>query len=227
MKNRLKLLVILGLFLPVFAATPLIVLAQEGTTQEQTTQGEEDTTTKREELEARLEERKAALNTRLTFAKQARIKNLCKAAQGGISSIRGRIKGLETSRAQVYENLLSRLTRLSEKLKTHDVDTSELDTQITELTALTEAFNTNLESYQQAVSDLADMDCAADPAAFQASLEAARIERAETAESAKAIRAFLSDTIKPTLKELRQQFAENADSTNETENNETEGGENE
>ncbi len=71
------------------------------------------------------------------------------------------------------------------------------------------------------------MDCAADPAAFQASLEAARIERAETAESAKAIRAFLSDTIKPTLKELRQQFAENADSTNETENNETEGGENE
>jgi hypothetical protein len=223
MKNRLKLLVILGLFLPVFAATPLIVLAQEDTTQEQTTQSEEDTTTKREELEAR----KAALNTRLTFARQARIKNFCKASQGKLSSIGGRIKGLETSRAQVYENLLSRLTRLSEKLKTHDVDTAEFDAQITELTVMIETFNTNLESYKQAVDDLANMDCATDTEGFQASLEAARTERAETAESAKAIRTFLSDTVKPTLKELRQQFADNADSTNQTENNETEGGENE
>jgi hypothetical protein len=227
MKNRLKLLVILGLFLPVFAATPLIVLAQEDTTQEQTTQSEEDTTTKREELEARLEERKAALNTRLTFARQARIKNFCKASQGKLSSIGGRIKGLETSRAQVYENLLSRLTRLSEKLKTHDVDTAEFDAQITELTVMIETFNTNLESYKQAVDDLANMDCATDTEGFQASLEAARTERAETAESSKAIRTFLSDTVKPTLKELRQQFADNADSTNQTENNETEGGENE
>lgn len=221
-----RLLISLGLILPVFVLTPLVVTAQEASTEVQTTTTEEEKSVNREELKARVDERKANLKTRLAAAKQARIKTHCKASQGNISNIRGRIKGLETSRSQVYENLLSRLDKLSDKLQTHNVDTTELDGQITELTTLITAFNSNLEAYKTAVGDLADMDCAADPAGFQASLETARIERANTAESAKAIRTFLSETIKPTLKDLRQQFAEGAstkpageaESENENEN---------
>jgi hypothetical protein len=234
MKTKVKLLFSVGLLTPLFGFAPIAVMAQnsEEHAQAQVLQAEQETTSDDEapvnqaELKARLEQRKTALKTRLTFAKQARIRNLCKASQGGISNIRGRIKGLETSRTQVYENLLDRLTKLSEKLQTHDVDTTEFDAQITELTTMIETFNTNLASYEQAVSDLADMDCAADPTAFQASLEAARTERAETAESAKTIRAFLSETVKPTLSELRQQFAQGASSESDNEA-ETEGGETE
>lgn len=215
MKFRLKSIFSVAVLALLLAITPNIVLAHEGEdhTQDEiaqttTTDSEESEQTAQEQLKARLEARKTQLKTRLDAAKQARITSRCKASQGKLSSISGRIKGLETSRTQVYENLLSRLNKLSEKLATRGIDVAGLNTQITELTALITTFNTELAEYKQTVADLADMDCAADPPAFQASLEAARTARTETAEAAKAVRAYLKDTIKPTLGELKAQLGD-------------------
>lgn len=212
MKTKLRLFLIAGLLLPMMAFAPVAVLAHEGDDQhdhstdiaqaEETT--DEEAPLDQEALQARLAERKAALKTRLDAAKQARIKNRCKPAQGKLNSIRGRVKGLETSRTQVYENLVSRLNKMSEHLETKGVDTTELDGQIAELVILVETFNTDLAAYKEAVSDLAAMDCVADPTGFQASLEAARAARTKVAEDAKAIRTLLSDSIKPTLVDLRK-----------------------
>lgn len=234
MKLRIKPLIISGVFVLAATMLPLSVVVantpeepnSEVTTTTTATTTEEDEKPNPAELKARLEARKTALKTRIDAAKQIRIKSRCKAAQGGISNIRGRIKGLETSRSHVYENLLSRLEKLNERLKANNVDTAALEMQLTELRTLIDTFNTDLAAYKLAVSDLADMDCAADPTAFQASLEEARTARAKAAESAKAVKTYLSETIKPTLKELKAQFARNSGDKEETEQQtEDEGGE--
>lgn len=234
MKFRIKPLIISGVFVLAATMLPLSVVVanahegehDEATTTTTTTSTEEDAKPNPAELKARLEARKTALKTRIDAAKQARIKSRCKAAQGGISNIRGRIKGLETSRSHVYENLLSRLEKLNERLKANNVDTAVLETQLTELHTLIDTFNADLAAYKLAVSDLADMDCVAEPVAFQASLEEARTARTKAVESAKAIKTYLSETIKPTLKDLKAQFAQNSGDKEETEQQtEDEGGE--
>lgn len=213
MKSKTKLFLSAGLLLPVFVFAPVMAVTGQDSTQTlpntSTTVAHTEAETKSEEdsdastRAERLAKRKAELKTKLDAVKQARIKNKCKASQGNLSSIRGRIKGLETSRSHVYENLVNRLTKTSQKLKDKGLDTAELDTQITELNTLIATFNTDLAAYKLAVGDLAEMDCVAEPIAFQASLEAARLARTKTADDAKAIRTYLADTIKPTLKTLR------------------------
>lgn len=231
MKFRLESLLITGLFVLGAVLLPISVVVAHGDDDH----GVAATTTAAEEekpdpaaLKARLEARKTALKLRLDAAKQTRIKTRCKPAQtGGISSIRGRIKGLETSRSHVYENLQNRLNKLNERLKTHEVDTAAFEEQLTELKTLVATFDTDLAAYKQAVSDLADMDCVSDPVAFQASLETARSARTKAAESAKAIRTYLSETIKPTLKGLKAQFAQNSGDAQTEQETENQGGEQE
>lgn len=209
MKSKFKMFLHVSLLTLLLAFTPVATIAhgEEATTNEtvRTTSVEDDDSVenKPEELKVRLEKRKTNLKTKLDAAKQARLKSRCKASQGRLSSISGRIKGLETSRTQVYQNTENRLTKLSEKLASKGLDVTELNTQITELHKLVDSFETELNEYKLAVADLAAMDCAADPTAFQASLEAARVARSETSEAAKAVRAYLKETIKPTLVELR------------------------
>ncbi len=65
----------------------------------------------------RIEKRKAEIKTRLNETEKLVVKTKCKAAQGSISSVRGRAKGIETSRTEVFKNLINRLNDLSSKLK--------------------------------------------------------------------------------------------------------------
>jgi chromosome segregation ATPase len=179
-----------------------------------------------ETRERRLEKLKERLERRPTFARQMRIKDRCQTAQQGrIRSLSGRIQGLETSRNQVYSNLLNRLNSLSNKLQDKGLDTTELNVQIAELQTRIETFQDDLTEYKQLVSDLAEVDCQDDPVAFQAALEAAREARKKTAVSAAAIRAYLTDTIKPTMAGLREQLVSDASrQTDDDETNQESGG---
>lgn len=208
MKARFKTIISVSMLTLLLTIAPTIVTAQ-GT--DDGNQANDTTTTSVEqkdaaELKARLEQRKAELKTSINAAKQARLKSKCQASQGKLSSISGRIKGLETSRSQVYQNLVNRLNGLSDKLEAKGADVATLNEQITQLETLIETFNTDLAAYKLAVADLAEMDCKADPTAFQASLDAARTARTKTADSAKAVRSYLTETIKPTLKDIRAQL---------------------
>lgn len=186
----------------------LAVEDAESTPATTSTQAEGSTTEAEKSLAERIAKRKAELKTQLRASEKARLKAKCKASQGKISSIRGRIKGIETSRSQVYKNMLNRLVKLSDKLENKGADTTELDAAIAELQTKIETFNTDLAAYKQAVSDLADMDCEADPDGFKASLEAARTALTTVNEDALAIRNYLKDTIKELLKTIRSQLAE-------------------
>lgn len=157
-------------------------------------------------LAERIAKRKTDLKTKLTNAEKLRIQSKCKASQGSISSVKGRINGIETSRTQVYKNLVSRLTDLSAKLKNKGIDTAGFDAQIAKLQTLINTFNTDLAIYKLAVSDLVDVDCATDPEGFKASLEAARSSQAVVSKDAAAVRTEVNDVIKPLLKTVRAQL---------------------
>lgn len=155
------------------------------------------------QLQTRLEKRKAELKIKLTNAEKLSIQNKCKAAQGFVSSVKGRVKGIETSRTEVYGNILDHLTDLSAKLKNKGIDTKTLDGEITTLQDKIQTFNTDLATYKQAVSDLAAMDCKADADGFKASLQAARTALETVNKDSQAVRSYVKDTIKPSLKTIR------------------------
>jgi chromosome segregation ATPase len=157
-------------------------------------------------LQKRLDNRKNELKVKLTAVEQQKIQLKCKASQGNISSLKGRINGIETSRTNVHRELVDRLTKLGDKVKAQNVDITELQKEIDALKSQISTFDTDLAAYKQAVSDLTAMDCAKDPTAFKASLLAARAAHDKVAIDAKNIRSYVNDTIKPTLQQLRKQL---------------------
>lgn len=163
-------------------------------------------------LAERVEKRKTDIKTKLSNAEKARIKTKCKASQGLVSSIEGRIKGegpkkgIETDRTEKYANLIKHLTGLSTKLKNNNLDTTALDESITVLHTKVDTFESDLATYKQLVNDLVGIDCAADPDGFKASLEAARAGQAKVGDDSKAIKAHVNDVIKPLLKAIRSQL---------------------
>ncbi len=155
----------------------------------------------------RLEKRKAELNIKqVTNVEKLKIQQKCKASQGSLSSIKGRITGIETSRTNVYRALTERLDKLTERIRIAGPDTTELQVALDALDVKIDLFKSDLETYISAVSDLTAMDCAADPVAFKASLEAARAARAKVAADALDIKKYVNDTIKPALSQLRDKL---------------------
>lgn len=227
MKSRLKtyLLTIIFTAIP-FTQVGMVAHAEEGTGgtgsgDSGTTQNTDDKKT----LEQRLADKKAKLAEKVSAAEQAKLKSRCKNSQGKLTSTSSRIKGVKGSRDKVYGNLVERLTKLSEKIKAKGLDTSTLDGQITELKKKIDAFKTSIAEYEQTIADLVAMDCAADPEAFKAALEAARTGREALVAEAKAIKDYVNNTIKPTLKDLKKQLEtqESSDGADDNSNDGTGG----
>lgn len=162
-------------------------------------------------LQQRLDERKTRLQVQLDAARAQHLIARCKPAQAKIINLGERVNGNVPKRYIAYENLTSRLATLIEKLEASDIDTAKLQSQQTALEEKIAAFKTELEAYQQTLQDTGTLDCAADPAAFQASLEAARGLRQELQQDAIAIRTDVVEVIKPELAAIRQQLASRAD----------------
>jgi chromosome segregation ATPase len=210
MKLKRLLITAFGALLLVPAAPAAIAFAVDGDTNTTTsteTKPEDQTTETPDDkaaLQERITKRKAELKTKLTNAQKLLLKGKCKASQGRLSSVSGRIKGIETSHSKVHTNIVERLTELSTKLKNKGVDTTELDATIETLQAKVTTFNADLVVYKQAITDLEAMDCVTDPDGFKASLEAARTALDKVKADSTDIRSYVKDTIKPILKTIRE-----------------------
>lgn len=154
-------------------------------------------------LQERISKNKEALKSSLTKTQQTRVKARCKLAQVKVKVVNDKVKTFKTNRVGVYEKIAKKLTDLSTKLKNGGVETSELDTQITQLQTLITNFQTDVSELHQHTADLANMNCQTDPSGFKAALEALRTERESVANDSKAIRSYITDTIKPTLSTLK------------------------
>lgn len=167
-----------------------------------------------EALNQRVEKRKDAAKVRLNALEKQAIQSRCKASQGHLRRLSSRIVGISVSRGDVYTMLKNRLHDVSKRLEAKGIGTAELNNQITELEAKITTFNTDLQAYEQLISDLSSMDCAADPEGYRASLDEAKKTRTETVQAGVAIHDYLKNTIKPTLQSLRTQLGENEQEEN-------------
>lgn len=226
MKARISVALGIGLLLPLFAVGAVFAQDSSQTTTNTTTQTDDTSTTEtkpltdaqKKEMNARTEKRKAEAKLKLTAVQQKRIQARCKNAQGLVRSVGVKVKGVETSRTKIHANLVERLTELQTKLDAKNVDTTQLKAEIAELKVKIATFDTDLAAYKQLVADLAELDCTADPAAFKTSLDSARASLQKVRDDAVAVRTYVKDTIKPTLKSIQTQL-ESAENTSTTETN--------
>lgn len=151
----------------------------------------------------RLKARIARLNIKLTAAEASKLKTKCVAAQGIVKTQEIKVNSGITARSKAYDELLDHLDKLIAKLKAANVSTTDLEAERTALKTKIDTFKKDLTTYKVALSDVQALGCLADPTGFKAALEDARTARKTVADDAAAIRSYVNDTIKPTLKTIK------------------------
>lgn len=217
MKSKISTIFVVAVL--VFGFVPAIAHAVENSTPTGNTStptvAPRDKETAEAERNARLKKRVEDNEARLTTTQKTRLKAKCKASQGKISSVGGKVNGIETSRAKVHSNIVNHLEKLSAKLKAKSIDTVALDASIVTLKEKITTFKTDLALFKLALEDLAEMDCEANPDGFQASLDVARSARKLVHDDSLAIKAHVKDTIKPLLVDIRSKLEPKTEGSDE------------
>ena len=168
------------------------------------------TTETKKTLAERVAVYKAKQSTKLTTAQETALKAKCKAAQLVSTALTVKVVATTSARTKVYDEINENLVTITGRIKDADVDTKELTALQTELVKLIAAYTVSTETYKISLTDLGEVDCVADPVAFQATLDAARTYRAVVAKDAAAIRTFVTETIKPALTAAQETLTSDA-----------------
>ncbi len=241
MRYKFCYLIATGLFAGILATTPA-VLATDGSSSgssdtssssssDSTSSTSNDTTetpTQVKEREDRITKLKDELNVRLSTLEETHIKSACLPAQARVAHLNTKFGTSVTKRTQAYTEIQKNLDNLVAKLKAKNVDTTTLEQEITTLKTKIATYATDLATYKQAISDLKNVDCKADPTGFQAALDAARAAHLTLIDDTTTIKTYVSETIKPTLKliktDLEQAEGKKENSGASSTNNTTTGG---
>ena len=151
--------------------------------------------------EARLEKEKIELKPEKKEVES--IKYKCKPAQLKIKDVGDKTELNVKERSKAYTEVVTKLTETVAKLKVKGVVTTTLEQEIALLNTKIALFNTDLATYKTALSDLKLHDCVADPTGFKAVLESARTVNTKLIADAADIKAYIKNTIKPTLLQIR------------------------
>jgi hypothetical protein len=203
-KTSVKLLLAAFMVLPLVLSVPVFAqrddMDEPVSNQTTTDQGAQKT------REQRIMERKDKLERRLTQVEQNVVKTRCRAANGLIKASQARLSSFVAKRTRVYSGLVERLESLSSRLQAAGVDTKTYDEQVGVLKGKAEAYGESVTTLQQAVDDLATMDCTADPEGFVASLQEAIRMREDVIAKGQDFRTYLKTTLKPTLTAIHMQL---------------------
>jgi len=202
--------------MPAIILTPVAVQAVSGTnklpsetiktasaeTTVATTESE-DTTNKTTERQARLETLKTTFKSKIDDATKKRVALKCKPAQALVGAADKVDKANIIPRQSSYKKIVEKVQKLIDRLKADGKDTAAIEAALTTLSQKIDAFNADVTAYQQTISDLKELDCTADPAAFQAALLEARTQRETARTAAIDIRTFINSTLKTALQAVK------------------------
>jgi hypothetical protein len=162
----------------------------------------------------RIDAYKKGFKDALTAATKVRIAERCVAAQALVKAKSANNKVTTNLRTTAYDTIVTDLEDLSTALEAKDIDVMTLDANIATLKTKITVFKTANTTYQQALQDLAAMDCKTDPTGFKATLDIVRTDQAALLNSALDIRTYLSGTVKPTLLALKEAAKTTSAATN-------------
>jgi len=221
--KKLKLLIGSSLTFSLVALTPMIAYAETGTstnsgtgtaTATPTTDATvkptetkpltaEEAAKKLADMKKRLEDNKLALKTKLDAAATKRITQKCKAAQGVVKGAETSANAISTNRGKAYTKIAESVQKLIDKLKAEGKDTAELETALAAAKVKADSLSTKMKTYEQTLADLRELDCVADPTAFQAALDTARTQREAIKVAATDLRTYVSTTLKDAVKKFK------------------------
>lgn len=149
---------------------------------------------------------KAALGREVSEAEKTRMKLRCGVAQGNAKTLATRLATVQKNRNAAYDSITKNLNTLLTNLDKQAFETTALKENMVSLQAKIDSFKTNMNNYYLAVNDMATVDCANDPLAFIAALTAARKAHDAVQPQLADIRAYITNTVKPTLVQIRSQI---------------------
>lgn len=159
---------------------------------------------KRKALEKRIADRKAKPQSKLTPVQQNVVKTRCQVASSIIGGVQSRVTAFEQKRPDLYGDVVTKLEALGPRLAAADVDTASYDKQISELKTKVAAFDKETTALKTAVDDLPIIDCVTDPEAFVATVRESATSRQQVINTGREIRAYLKETVKPTLAQIQK-----------------------
>ncbi len=126
------------------------------------------------ELAARLQNRKAKLQTRLSNEESARLGNRCVAAQKLFAGVGKKFVEKDTPQRAKYDAYIARLQRVIQKADAEGLDTTDLKKNMETFSQKHQAMIAAINDFNLSISDLQSIDCKSDPTSFKATLESAR-----------------------------------------------------
>jgi hypothetical protein len=156
---------------------------------------------------ARIKAYKAELVEEIKKGEQDKIRLRCSVAQANAKILATRLASVQKKRGEAYDKILGDLNVLLGKLENQAYETTALKENITTLQTKVDTYKTGMNNYYLAVNDLATIDCPTDPVAFAAALQASRKAHQAVQPQMTDIRAYITNTVKPTLVQVREQIA--------------------
>lgn len=217
MRKHLREAICLGMAVGLLIITPVVAAetSTSGTDRSSETADSSSSSEDSVSRTARLEKLKSDLKIKIEDKEALNLKTRCKSAQTKVGSVREKVASKVPGRTKAYGELTDRLSGLVVKLKAKGVDTTVFEQEIDVLKAKISTFNTDLASYKQMLADLKGNDCVTDPAAFKAALQASRTDRDKIIKDAADIKAYIKDTVKPTLQQIRTTLEANEKTSGE------------
>lgn len=157
-------------------------------------------------LEQRIKNYKLILTKELLKSELEKIQLRCDVAQTNAETIAARVDKVQKDRSVAYDIILKRLNAIQKRLSAQAFETSSLEENIQVLDGKISDFNNTMSDYSQTLDDLVALDCKADPSAFRATLLTARKHHDRLLPMVGDIRTYITNTIKPTLQQIRKQI---------------------
>lgn len=217
--KKIRILLSMAATLPVLAFAPVALAATNSATNgtsspdastsstPASTPASDGTKQSTKTLAERVAEYKTKLATQPTAAQQTNLKAKCKAAQVIGKTLATKVTTSDTTRAKAYADIDATLATIVSRLGDADADVKALTEQQTKVTELVQTYTTDAAAYKTVLADMNTVDCVTDPIAFKATLEVARTNRAALNKDAAAIRTYITDTVKPSLKTAQGSLA--------------------
>lgn len=168
---------------------------------------------RKQEVQKEIEEKQAEREARLAERSAKR----CEFAQSRLEAHKERVELRIEARLNRYQNIISRLDTLALRIENNDGDATSLRASITELSDLVSQFEADYRLYIAEVRDAVNNACG-EEVTFKniigKALSALRTAKADAAD----IRAYIDESLKPLLREVRQEALtgnSNADDTEE------------
>lgn len=208
--NKLRLLLSASITFSMVSlgAVPAVFAVEATTTPSNNTQEVKEPTAEEKakklaDMKKRLDATKASLKTKIDETTKKRVIAKCKPAQAIVKTAESNAALAKTNRSKAYTSINESVQKLVDKLKADNKDTTEIEADIAMMQQKADAVILQLTTYEQTLSDMSLMDCAADPIAFQATLESARKQRTDILTAATEVRTYAKETLKPAIAKFK------------------------